>query len=429
MKSKTFKILVILLALTLAFPLFGCDFNIDATYKPYGDFMTLTFAYENGYITDADARIIYDRYEKRNTKVNLTLDDETALKIKKDWYNRVKIDGVTLSDVYIYEYYGVYNDFVVLNLASESEIKEIAVEMKMGDYTVYSCLEIMVWYPKDKDLALKGFYDLYPNEKFTASSINKVIIDRAPGSISPPWEHHVIENSDQNYIEKVVKFFNEVKFISVNYTYDGVGYDVVTILCGTREFKFSFSNRDEYSVNNRDYVATESFPIEQVPGGDYYYIESVLTPVFSTFDRETELDRSFLQNIKYQVMIEGPTLYPTYRLTKAARITVGEDSVLIITSKNTFYFGNDYCRVIGDNDFSSLIDGITDETCKLTVLSENGDTVAEFVLSKNVLYNAQEISDKLYRNTDKELRLPSGDVFLEVAPTEDFVLTLVEKVG
>lgn len=429
MKFKTFKILVVLLSLVLAFSLFGCDFNTQATYKPYGNFITLTFAYENGYITDADAKIIYDKYEKRNNKVNSSLDDETALKIKKDWYNRVSRDGVTLNDVYIYEYYGVYNDFVVLNLASENEIKEIAIKMEIGDYTIYSCLEIMVWYPKDKNLSVKGFYDLYPTEKFTVSSINKVIIDSAPGSICPPWVHHVIENSEQDYVEKVVKFFNEVKFTSATDRYVGIGYDVVTILCDNREFKFSFSNRDEYCLNNEDYVATQSFPIEQVPGGDYYYIESVLTPTFKSFDTEVPLEKGFIEKIKYQVAIEGPTLYPTYDLTKSARIIVGEDSVLIIKSAKTFYFGNDYCHVIGDTDFSHLLEGITDETCNLTVLSEEGDTVAEFVLSKNTLYTANEFLNKLYRNNALELRLPNGEVFVEDAFNDDFTLTMIEKVG
>lgn len=429
MNSKTIKILVVTLSLILAFPLFGCNLNSGAAYEPCGEFITLTFAYEQGYITDKDASIIYNKYQNKNNKVNKTLDDETALKIKKDWYDRVKPEGSTFSDVYVYEYYGVYNDFVVLSLTDKSEISEIAVEMKLGDYTIYSSIEIMVWYPKDKDLSLKGFYDLYPTVKFTADSLNKVIIDSAPGSICPPWVHHVIENSEKNYIEKVVKFFNEVKFSTVSETYVGIGYKVVTIVCGTREFKFSFSNHNEYYANDVDYVATESFPIDQVPGGDYYYIDSVLAPVFSSFDKNSELGREFLKNIKYQVAIQEPTLYPTYDLTKAARITVGEGSVLVIKSAKTFYFGNDYCRVIGDNDFSSLVGGIVDETCKLTVLSGEGDTVAQFILSKNTLYTAQELLNKLYRNEAIELRLENGDVFVECTPIDDFTLTLVEKLG
>lgn len=439
MKSKIIKYVSLIFIVLVTVSFLGCNFTSSEEEEPKeyvstGEFVMLQTAYENGYITDRNLAIVHNRYQNNNLQVNITLDDETAEAIKKDWYHRISANlnkdlSIKESDIFIYHYFGIYDDFVVLSLSCGDSVNEIAFEITVGDYVFYSPLDIMVWYPKDKDLTKKSFYDLYSvdKNKLTADNVKKVIIDCAPGSIVPPWVHHVIENSDPEFVDEVLKYLDEVTFRTVNDTYTGVGYKVVTLVTYSGDITFSFSDYGEHYSQGVNYLASSDFPVKQVPGGDYYYIESVLTPVFTTFEQERELDSDFLESIKYQVMIEGPSLYPTYRLTKASRITVGEDSVLIITSANTFYFGNDYCYVIGENDFSSLIDGITDETCKLTVESEEGETVAEFVLSKNTLYTAQEILDKLYRNNAIELRLASGEVFTEDVFSGDFVLTLVTK--
>lgn len=435
MKSKIIKYVLLTFILLVTVSFFGCDFTSIEEYVSVGEFLSLETAYENGYITDRDLTVVYNRYQNDKLQVNITLDDKTANAIKKDWYHRIsanliKDSSIKESDVFIYHYFGIYDDFVVLSLSCSDSVKEIAYEIVVGDYVFYSPLDIMVWYPKDKDLTTKSFYDLYSfdKNKLTADTVNKVIIDSAPGTICPPWVHHVIENSESEYVDKVLKYLDEVTFRAVSGSYAGIGYKVVTLVTLSGDITFSFSDYGEHHSGGVEYVASSDFPIEQVPGGDYYYIESVLTPVFSTFDQETELDDTFLQNIKYQTVIEGPTLYPKYDLTKSARITVGEDRVLIIKSAKTFYFDNDYCYVIGDEDFSSLINGVTDETCNLTVLSEEGETVAEFVLSKNTLYTSREILNKLYRYNALELRLPNGDVFIEDAFNGDFTLTMIEKV-
>lgn len=83
MNSKTIKIIVVTLSLILAFPLFGCNLNSDVTYEPYGEFISLTFAYEQGYITDKDASIIYNKYQNKNNKVNTTLKSIQRLTTKR----------------------------------------------------------------------------------------------------------------------------------------------------------------------------------------------------------------------------------------------------------------------------------------------------------------------------------------------------------
>lgn len=436
MKSKVKGFIVLIITVLLSFSFFGCNPAGNRSDKSNGVFLTLESAYDKGYITDDYLARIYDRYTNDKLEVNRSLDDKTVEMIKEDWVdwrNSVsddlsKDDLLAVNDVFIYQYFGTYNEFVVLSLSLGAFVNEIAFEITVGDYAFYSPLTVMVWYPKDKDVNLYSFYDLCGREPLTADIISNVIIDSAPGSICPPWKHHVIENGDAEYIENVVSFLADLKLMRVDGTYDGIGYYHVTIVTVAGDFSFSYSNADEYYFDGKSYIALKSFPTEQVPGGDYYYIESVLTPTFKSFDTEVQLENGFIEKIKYQIAIKGPTLYPTYDLTKSARIKVGEEDELIIKSAKSFYYHNDLCLVIGDTDFSSLLDGITDETCKLTIASENGDTIAEFVISKNCVYTATEFLNKLYRDNALELRLESGEVFVEKAFDEDFTLTMIEKV-
>ena len=84
-------------------------------------FYTVERAFDEGLLTEADIRQVYERFSSQSGRDPGNLDAAVAEALKADWAEKVETfprynKQLTPDDVIIYNYYGTYNDCVVFLL-------------------------------------------------------------------------------------------------------------------------------------------------------------------------------------------------------------------------------------------------------------------------------------------------------------------------
>ncbi len=266
------------------------------------------------------------------------------------------------------------------------------------------------------------FYDLYDYNSIELKDIEKVIIDEGPGSIAPPRVHDVITSTDTSYFEQVLNFIDNVSFEICDDSYEGVGTYNVEIQTKENNYNLFFTSYNEFYVNNQIYLSSMSFPKPITSTQDIEHYLEILDPVsFQSYGNTIELANNPFENIYYQ---EIPAELAHIDFTKDATLLLGEEKVIIESSKTFFYRGK-YCKVSRDKDFSSLLEGMDDKTSYIQFVDENGANLSKMLVSQNIEYTLEEIKQTLNYSYSYQLTKEDGSEFVVQQINEDIILRII----
>ncbi len=248
---------------------------------------------------------------------------------------------------------------------------------------------------------------------YTIASATQIIIDVGPGSIVPPWMHYVYEVVDNDKIDLFLEYLNNTEFIETE-AMVGVGTKTLTIKSNDAEFKINFTNRNDLWINGKLYKSTLAFP-ELNSRLIYQYYEDFMGGTFSSFGKESQLSTNYFNDIKFLPF--SPKANLTYA-TKFGTITIDGLSMMLI-SKDAFMdsYGNTY-TIVGDKDFSDLLEGVNIET---SVVRVNSYTI---IVSKNTEYTLSELKKAIHIFEFEPFTLvkEDGSEFESLLITEDITL-------
>ena len=121
-----------------------CDYNGT---ENLGKMYTLKEAYDKNYISDGDLKEIYNNYTNSNKK--LSLEKKIELKILNDGLVALKKhqNDASLDDIFIYGYYGNYNNSYVIRLSDTlSDYPAVVKELIINDVIFqYNGPTFLVW--------------------------------------------------------------------------------------------------------------------------------------------------------------------------------------------------------------------------------------------------------------------------------------------
>lgn len=248
---------------------------------------------------------------------------------------------------------------------------------------------------------------------YTVDSATKIIIDQGPGSITPPWIHSVYEVNDDVKINVLLEYLKNAKLTKTEFM-PGLGTKEITIITDDKEYKLSFTSRNELWCNGQVYACDIAFP-KLNENLIYQYYESYANVMISINGQETKLPNNYFEDIKFLPYSIKPN--STFA-TKFGTITI-DGVTLMLTSKNTFtdLLGGTY-TIVGDKDFSELLEGVNTETARVYVDSYT------IIVSKNVEYTVAELKNALFGFEYEPYTLvkEDGSVFDTLLITEDITL-------
>ena len=256
----------------------------------------------------------------------------------------------------------------------------------------------------------KTFNELFG---YTIDSATKIIIDEGPGSIVPPWIHSVYEVTDVEKINLFLEYLNTAKLIKTELM-TGLGTKDITIKSNDKEYEISFTSRNELCCNGKTYECDIPFP--ELNGElIYQYYESYDNGMISANGQESQLPNNYFEDIKFIPYSIKPNL--TFA-TKFGSITL-DGLKIMLTSENTFMDSSGATfTIVGDKDFSELLEGVDIETARIFV---NSYTI---IVSKNTEYTVEELKKALFGFVYEPYTLvkEDGSTFDTLVITEDTTL-------
>ena len=253
---------------------------------------------------------------------------------------------------------------------------------------------------------------------YTIDSAAHIIIDEGPGSIAPPWMHYVYEVIDDEKINLFLEYLNNTVFVKT-IAMPGVGTKDITIKSDNKEFKLSFTNRDELWCNGQLYKSDVAFP-ELNERLIYQYYENFDNATINIFGQESELQNNYFEDIKFVPYSPKVNLFSA---TKFCIITLDGLSI-VLTSPDTFIDSNGGSYIIvGDKDFSDLLEGVNTETARVLVKYGEGLSYT-IIVSRNTEYTVEELKNALFGFIFEPYTLlkEDGSEFDSIIITEDITL-------
>lgn len=232
-----------------------------------------------------------------------------------------------------------------------------------------------------------SFNNLYSfSDSITADNIQKVVYTSYPGSIVPPWLYSVSSTEKVEDFAKIADFADKAEFTVCNDLYCGIGGYIVDIVLRNGDVcTVKFSTKDEFYLDGDGYKCSLEFPV--LGKTEYCYFTCVTGTQFKSFNSVKDIDKSYISDI--HIMPVTPVI-AYLDLTKDATLLVDYEQFVIISAR-MFRCHNEYYEVVGEKDFSDLLEGIEDSTSFLTVKDESGTVFLKILVSNNIEYTAAEI--------------------------------------
>ncbi|MBQ7830288.1 MAG: hypothetical protein IJ345_08465 [Clostridia bacterium] len=270
-----------------------------------------------------------------------------------------------------------------------------------------------------KEKEVYSFEDLYSiSNHIDIGNISSFTVDSFNGTLGGIIMHDVMIASNQEHVNSVIEFINNVEFTRATDLYYGVGTYNITLASDDKTFEFSFSSRNEFYVNGIGYIASIEFPFKGIYDSSYCYIgarEEVKLSSYGNITTLTDFDLSEIHLTEIEL-----DLY-AYDYTKDADLIIDGKTVKIISDNLIEIYGMGYYEVVSEKNFSSLIP--KNETS--SVIKFETDYQRELgciSVSNNVVYTVDEIKEILTTMTayyDYQIFNSDGTPFVDREFTED----------
>lgn len=202
----------------------------------------------------------------------------------------------------------------------------------------------------------KTFNEVFDYEPL-ATSIKEVKVTHGPGQVLPLQEYDLNYSKDETYFSKIEEYAKKAKFTEIDGSkvyYGGDTYNI-SISLGSEEKNLSFVKKDELHINDKVYKSSIEFPVptEEQTYKVNYYINPLQKVSFKLNGEDKNIGDFNLSDIifEYENKPEGSS-----EIAKNAVLTIENSNVeIVIESAKKFYYGDKYCSVVSDKDFSELL--------------------------------------------------------------------------
>ena len=190
-----------------------------------------------------------------------------------------------------------------------------------------------------------------------ATSIKEVKVTHGPGQVLPLQDYDLNYSKDEAYFKQIEEYAKKAKFTEIagsDVYYGGDTYSV-SISLDSEEKKLSFVKKDELHIDNKIYKSSIEFPVptEEQTYKVNHYINPLQKVTFNLNGETKDIGNFNLADIifEYENKPEGSS-----EINKNAVLTVENSNVeIVIESAKKFYYDEKYCSVVGNKDFSELL--------------------------------------------------------------------------
>ena len=277
-------------------------------------------------------------------------------------------------------------------------------------------------------IAFDSIYGI--SEHLDLSRICEIRIDHSRGIVGGADMRDVTVTTDPEYISRAVAFINSAILTPATDLYDGVGSYTITLSDGTKSFEFSFSERDEYFINNRFYNSSESFPTAPLRADEgYMYIKPRDEVILSSYGNTTPL-RGF--DISEVHLTELDIDHYAYDCTKDCDLIIDGELFRVIGDTLLYSPARGMYAVTSGKSFSELLPK-EEATATVTFLNESESELGRIIVSRGTAYTKDELIDIVLAHfTDLypiSIADAGGDIPSEYVFSSDCSLTLIISHG